>query len=96
MKNKLSIWIISHPWPGVESGRGYEWELYINDKSVAKSSPTHGDIYFFHKKSAIAAAIRMRKLLFPMRAYSNMELKERCPITDVTNRGHKPQKVRIL
>ena len=93
MKNKPSIWIIPHPWPAVVSGRGYEWELYLNGSSVAKSSPVHGDIYFYRKASAIKAAIRFRKILFPCE-YSSKKLRAICPITDVTNRGEKPQKVR--
>ncbi len=95
MQNKMSIWIIPHPWPDIESGCGYEWELYINDKPIAKSSPTHGDSYFFHKRSAIAAAIRMRKLLFP-NMYGKVALRVVCPITDVVNRGLRGQKVRLI
>ncbi len=96
MKNKMSIWIISHPWPVTEDNqRGYEWELYNHDKPVAKSSPAHGDTYFYQKRSAIASAVRMRKILFPYMC-SKKVLRIACPITDVTNRGHKHQKVRIL
>ncbi len=98
MKNKLSIWIIAHPWPAVEGGQGYEWELYNHDKPIAKSSPAHGDTYYYEKRSAIASAIRMRKLLFSwLNCFGGeSELKRVCPITDVTNRGNKGQKVRIL
>lgn len=96
MKKKFSIWIISYPWPvTADDQRGYEWELYKNDKPIAKSSPAHGDTYFYSKDSAIKAAIRFRKNLFPCR-YFGEDLKRVCPITDVTNRGEKPQKVRIL
>lgn len=95
MQNKMSIWIISQPWPAVEKGWGYEWELYNHDKPVAKSSPTHGDIYFYKKSSAIAAAIRMRKLLFP-NIYGKQALRAVCPITDVVNRGDKSPKVRLI
>lgn len=95
MKNKMSIWIILHPWSAVESGRGYEWELYLNGSPIAKSSPVHGDTYFYRKASAIKAAKRMRRILFP-RTYLLRALSVVCPITDVTNRGEKPQKVRII
>lgn len=95
MRKRFEIWIISHPWPVTKDNqRGYEWELYNRDKPVCKSSPSHGESYFFQKKSAIKAAIRFRKLMFPCR-YFGEDLKRVCPITDVTNRGHKPQKVRI-
>jgi len=60
MQAKLSIWITARTWPAAEGGRGYEWELYNHDKPIAKSSPAHGDTYFYQKRSAIAAAIRMR------------------------------------
>jgi len=99
MQAKLSIWITARTWPAAEGGRGYEWELYNHDKPIAKSSPAHGDTYFYQKRSAIAAAIRMRKFLFPdifECNHSKKDLRRLCPITDVTNRGHKPQKVCIL
>ena len=98
MKKKMSIWIKARVWPAVEDGYGYEWELFINDKPVAKSSPAHGDTYYYEKRSAIASAMRMRKLLFSWVSCfgGDSELKKVCPITDVTNRGDKPQKVRIL
>ena len=95
MKNRMSIWIIRHPWSNVEKGEGYEWELYKNDKPIAKSSPVHGDTYFFQKSSAIASAIRMRKLLFP-NIYGKQALRIVCPITDVVNRGDKGPKVRLI
>ncbi len=95
MKNKMSIWIISHPWCIVDDIRGYEWELYNHDKPVAKSSPAHGDTYYYQKRSAIASAIRMRKMLFPCE-YSRKRLRAICPIKDVTNRGRKNQKVHII
>lgn len=95
MKNKLSIWIRTVHWHGVEKGWGYEWELFNHDKPVAKSSPAHGDTYFYQKRSAIASAIRMRRILFTSEFYGEA-LRAECPITDVTNRGEKPQKVRIL
>lgn len=89
----MEIWIIRHCWPAAKSGNGYEWELFSHDKPICKSSPVHGETYFFTKRSAIKAAVQMRSVLFPGVINPKL-LKLLCLIIDVTHRGEKNAKER--
>ena len=78
MKQRYEIWVTGCAWNNGSSGVGYEWELFCNDKPISKSSPAHGDAYYYQKRSAVASAKRMRSLTNrPMAIY------------DVTNRTKK-------
>ncbi len=78
----MEIWILERSWSAVDSGVGFVWELYKNNRPVAKSYPAHGEPYYFRKSSCIESAKRMRSMLFPELIYIG-DLRKKCPIYDV-------------
>ncbi len=92
MKMEIRITIAAAYSNGLDKEiKWYDWELFDEKgKPIAKGFPSHRDCFFSQKRSAIAAAKRMRDTIWAACASGGI------PIYDMTGRGKKNFKRKLI